>query len=1165
MTIRITLILLSLLLSLTTQALPPGRPLVRTASPAPTPTLEFVENRGQWDARARYMAELPAGRLFLTSTGFTYTLADPAALQAAHEHTTGTPAPTLRSHAYAMLFEGGNSRATVQGNKPTAEVRNYYLGKDPSHWASKVPGFREVTYTNVYPGIGIKLYENAAALLEYDFTVAPGARPDQIRLRYQGAGAVELREGMLRIKTSVGEVIEQAPKAWQEAPGGQRQAVSCQYELRNGVVSFRLGTYDVRRPLVIDPTVVFSSYTGSTADNWGYTATYDEDGNMYSGGVAFGPGFPTSLGAFDQSFAAAMDIAIIKYDTRKQGTAARLYATYLGGEAADAPHSLVVNALDQLVILGSTSSRNFPTSRSAYDASFNGGAAVDPLNGNFDSPTYYQNGSDLVVSILSPQGNALVASTYLGGSGNDGLTLRAGLQNNYGDAFRGDIITDGANNVYLVSTTQSTNFPVGGGGRGTLRGAADAVVAKLNANLSSLLWSTLLGGSADEGACSIQLSTDQAVYVAGSSTSSDFPVTSGAFLTTTPTGTNGFVARFATSGSTVQAATLLGTAENDLAYFVQLDGANNVYVLGQTDGRYPITPGLYGVAGGQQFIQKLTPDLKTGLYSTAFGSGQPQAHDLSPTAFLVDDCERVYLCGWGGSTNRGYGPSFMGRLPVTPNAIKPSSDGSDFYLVQFGAGLRNIEYATFYGENGGAGEHVDGGTSRFDKRGMVYQAVCGSCRGTGGFPTPPGANYFSKTNGSINCNNAAFKIDFGIIVADPGPTRYVCADNGPIVLGGQPAGGTWQGPGVSRLPNGSYQFLPSAELVGRNVLYYTATTTGVCQSTRPLRMIVTPVRTITIPPVPALCADGAPVTLQVTPAGGTWSQVKGLTGNVFNPRQAGPGTYTLTYSLSDSLGCGSATRVITVNAPPTPVAGPNLTLCAYETQTITLTGASPAGGVWSGPGVTADGHFTPPDTKLRGGIFTLTYTVTANGCPATATRQVLLAPSPTVNFPLSVPECAIAPRYPGQPVPTGLAPFSCPFEPVLTGGTYEWDFGDGSPISKEEKPVHIFTTPGTYLVKLTARYSNCTVETSFAPVVVGEVFVPNIITPNGDTKNETFIPHFSCQPASLRVFSRWGAKVYETTTYRNDWSGANLPDGTYYYHLQDTEGRTAKGWLTVQR
>jgi gliding motility-associated-like protein len=307
-----------------------------------------------------------------------------------------------------------------------------------------------------------------------------------------------------------------------------------------------------------------------------------------------------------------------------------------------------------------------------------------------------------------------------------------------------------------------------------------------------------------------------------------------------------------------------------------------------------------------------------------------------------------------------------------------------------------------------------------------------------------------------------------------------------------------------------------------------------------------------------VCINATNITMQATPAGGTWSG-PGMLGNVFSPRQAGVGTHTITYTMSDTLGCGVVTRQVVVQPLPQVTAGAPITLCAYETQPIQLQGASPAGGTWSGPGVTAAGLFTPPNTNLKGANLTLTYTYSLNGCANSATRQLVLAPSPTNNFPLNVPECTSAPQY------TGLAPFTHQFEPVLAGGTYEWDFGDGSPKSVEASPTHVFEQPGTYNVKLVARYANCTVETGFVPVVIGDVFVPNIITPGDDDKNDKFVPRFSCQPATLRIFSRWGNKVYETPNYRNDWRGENLPDGMYYYHLRDAEGRSVKGWVQVKR
>ncbi|MFD2786982.1 DUF7948 domain-containing protein [Hymenobacter rubripertinctus] len=1156
---RLLTLLMLWLIPLTLPAAP--RPVL---SPAPDQTLEFVENKGQWPAQVRYQAELPGGRLYLTPTGFTYSFLDPAGLRALSHHQEAPasaplqPAPPapVRGHAYTVTFEGGSSRATLQPAQPTAGLRNYFLGSTPREWASAVRGYRQVRYAGVYPGIEVQVYENAQQHLEYDFQLAPGAKPTDIRLRYAGPQSLRISpEGHLLIATSVGTITEQAPQAWQTAANGARQPVACRFELQGQTVRFWLGSYDAGRPLIIDPTVLFSTFTGSTADNWGFTATYDAQGNMYSGGVVFGAGYPTSPGAFQTNFGGSGDVAIIKYKVTATGPAARLYATYLGGSSTDAPHSLIVNGRDELVILGTTGSANFPVSSGAVQRAFRGGATVGGRGAN--DVMGYPQGSDLFVATLSPDGTRLVASTYLGGTGNDGLNLL--LTNNYGDPWRGDVLTDGDNNVYLASVTQSSNFPVAQALQSRLQGPSDAVVCKLPRLLNALTWSTFLGGAQNDAAFSLQLTPDRHLYVAGGTTGPDFPAAATAAQPQWNGGRDGFVVCFTPAGTALRYSTYLGTSSDDLAFFLQLDNSGDVYVLGQTSSaNYPITPGLYGTKGAHQFIHKLTADLSTTAYSTVFGT-TVGTHDISPTAFLVDDCERVYVSGWGGSGNDGYGGGSTAGLQVTPDAVQASTDGNDFYLAQFKAGLTGLEYATFFGELGGKGEHVDGGTSRFDKKGVVYQSVCGGCGGTQGFPQPAGAGYYTTRNASTNCNNAAFAISFGVVVAEPGPTRYVCATDGPVVLGGQPGGGTWSGAGVSRRPDGSYLFTPGPALVGRNVLQYSVKTTGICVSTRPLRIIVLPVLPVDIAPVPAFCANDAAFPLKATPAGGTWTGPRGLSGNVFDPRQSGPGTFTLTYSLTDSLGCGQATRTVVVNPLPTPQAGPNLTFCAYQTQAVQLTGASPAGGTWSGAGVTPGGLFTPPDTKLRGGIFTLTYTVTEKGCPAAATRQVLLAPSPSLNFPLSVPECTAFPQY------TGLAPFTCAFEPVLAGGTYEWDFGDGSAPSTEERPRHLYETPGSYQVKLTARYANCTVETSFVPVVVGRTFVPNIITPNHDGLNETFIPYFSCQPATLRLFSRWGSKVYETTNYRNDWRADNLPDGLYYYHLRDAGGRSAKGWLTVQR
>ena len=1172
----------SSLLLLTAPHLLAAVPSSPSQAPPEGASLEFIENKGQWDSPVRYAAALPAGRLFVGATGFTYSFLDPAALRS-HSHHGADDAPkapasdVLRGHTYSVTFEGANRSPVLVGEEVTPAPYNYFRGNNPRRWVSNAHSFRRLRYTNLYPGIGAVVYENAGQHLEYDFQVSPGAKPAAIKLRYAGSNRLTLSpEGNLLIETSIGKVTEQAPRAWQDIKG-QRVAVPCAFVLQGSTVSFRPGPYDARYALTIDPTVIFSSFTGSTADNWGFTATYDAQGNMYSGGIVLDVGYPTSPGAFDTSFSGTTDIGIIKYNTAVTGPAARLYATYLGGRSMEAPHSMVVNPQGELVVMGSTGSTNFPTTTGAFDTSHNGGPRITPDDG-FE-PFLYDNGADIFLAKLSANGSTLTGSTLVGGSGTDGVVARLGTGSNgapstidglpgspvtnYGDQFRGDVVTDGDGNIYVASVTNSTNFPTPNGFRTSFQGGGfDAVVIKLSANLRTLLWATYLGGNSAEAAYSLQLDATRGVYVAGGTLSNNFPTTAGSLQASFQGGVDGFVSHLSNTGSALLHSSFVGTTAYDQAFFVQLDAAGNVYLLGQTQGQMPISAGCYGVANGRQFIQKLNPALSTRFYGTRIGSGNTLFPDISLTAFLVDDCERIYISGWGGQVNDRSLPlngSSTRGLPVTANAIQSATDGSDFYLAQFRPGMQSLEYATFYGEQGGrSGEHVDGGTSRFDKKGVVYQAVCGGCGRTSGFPVPPGVNTYSTTNRSNNCNNAAFKIDFGIITADPGPSRYVCLNNGPILLGGTPAGGTWSGPGVSAVAGGGYQFTPSTARLGVNILTYSVMATGTCVSSRPLRMTVTPERQMTFAPITPKCVSSGSVPLTATPAGGTFSG-PGVSGNTFNPLTAGVGTHTLTYSISDTLGCGSISQTVTLSVQPQVRAGRDTTLCADQIQAFQLRGMSPAGGTWSGTGVTPDGMFTPPNTNNRGSIYQLSYTYSVNGCSSVATRTVVLAPTSSVNAPLNLPECSANPQY------TGLAPFTYQFEPILAGGTYDWDFGDGTERSTEASPTHLYANPGSYRVKLTARYAGCVVETAFAPVEVGEMKVPNIITPNGDSLNDSFKPLFSCKPTHLQVFNRWGTLVYETKDYHNDWSGKSLPDGVYYYLLRDTDERRAKGWLEVKR
>src|SRR5688572_19679704 len=821
----------------------------------PETSLEFVTNQNQWESAVKYSAALPGGRLFLKQDQWLFSFVDQSQFAGHGKPAAAKPATEsdlIRAHAYTVTFLKANKQAELKPVNPTPGTRNFFLGNDPEKWASNVKAYEEITYQELYPGIDTRIYENHKKL-KYDFLVAPKTDPQVIQMEYAGADKLYIQDGNLVIKTSVNTVTEQKPIAYQLI-NGKRKEVPCAFRLEGNILSFDFPKgYRKNLPLIIDPTLVFSSYSGATADNWGFTATYDSQGNMYSGGVVFflsGGTYPVTPGAYQVSPRGVSDIGIMKYNPNASGPSSRLWATYLGGFGAEAPHSLVVNSLDELLILGTTSSSNFPVTTSAYDRIFNSGVFIDPLN--FGSTDYlqYSPGSDIFISKLSAAGNSLLGSTYLGGTNNDGLLrFTSPLVRNYGDQFRGDIFTDGNDNIYIASSTSSLDFPVVNGFQSQYGGGFnDAVICKFSPNLQSLVWSSFLGGPGSDAAFSVQVDPQANIYICGGTTSNNLAQTTGAFKPTFTNGTDaveGFASKISNTGSLIRTTYIGASAGYDQTYFLQLDGSNNVYLLGQSATVYPSTPGVYTGSLGRQFIQKLNTDLTAGVFSLSFGSGaSANKFDISPTAFLVDNCERIFVCGWGGIDNQldiKYVQGNTFNLPVTGNARQLTTDGSDFYLMQLSQHGTTLEYATFLGGNSAtSAEHVDGGTSRFDKRGFVYHAVCGGCGGTNAFPTTPNAwaaqNGNAAPGNSDNCNAAAFKFDFAVSSAIAGLKQSVCQNAAPFtVTGATPAGGVWSGTGVT--PAG--QFNPQQAGLGAHVLTYTVTV-GNCISQSNKVMTVVP-------------------------------------------------------------------------------------------------------------------------------------------------------------------------------------------------------------------------------------------------------------------------------------------------------------------------------------
>jgi hypothetical protein len=735
----------------------------------PPSRIRFVGNRNQWNCDIYFAAGIPGGNMLLTNTGFRYVFIDGRHIEEMHDHahsassdfSEATGSPDVKGVIVNVAFMGANKHSIPAGSIQTAEYYNFFIGNDPGRWASEVYGYHHVRYPQLYNGIDLRVY-SAGDHVKYDLVVAQNANPGDIRIQYEGAEKLWLDNGNLYVKTELGEIIERRPLSYQIIDGF-KCTVPSEFILQEGILSFDFPEgYDSCYELVIDPLLIFSTYSGSTADNWGSTATPGEKGNVYSAGVTnhyvgavLSGTFPATTGSFQTTYGGLYDIGILKYDSLGKTL---LYASYLGGAESESPHSLVMNQQHELIVLGTTGSSDFPTSGTAYDRTFNGGTAANHV-------VSYRFGSDITVSRISADGKTLLGSTYLGGSNNDGLNLNA-LARNYGDQLRGDVATDANGNIYISSVTSSIDI-----GAGNPYGGSDydAIVVKMPASLATVSWIRYVGGNGIDAAHTIKLDSENNIVVAGGTSSTDFPVTAGAFQTTYSGEIDGWIARLDNQNGNIRTATYTGTAMYDQVYILDLNRSDEVYVFGQTTGDKQPSPGLYGVPNSGQFIQKFNKDLSKEAFYTVFGSGKGTP-DISPTAFMVSDCNYLYMSGWGGSLNLALSGAFSTstfNLPVTNDALQKTTSGHDFYFIVLAEEAKELLYATFLGGNVSQ-THVDGGTSRFDKKGIVYHAVCAGCRSgrassSSDFPTTSGVH--SRTNKSLNCNNVAFKFDLSSLRA----------------------------------------------------------------------------------------------------------------------------------------------------------------------------------------------------------------------------------------------------------------------------------------------------------------------------------------------------------------------------------------------------------------
>jgi len=409
----------------------------------------------------------------------------------------------------AIEYLNSNRFAKIQPLDPKNTRASEFIGRDPARWRTNIPTFGRIMEEGLYPGIDLVYYGSGAGM-EYDFVVAPGSDPGRIRMRVGGAQKLVLNtDGDLVVRTASGDLVQHRPLVYQTVEGARR-TVDGGFVIANDVtagvqVSFRVGRYDRSLPLTIDPQISFSSFLGDFDEDVALSVAVDNAGNTYVAGYSTS----NNLGGDEDVMVASIDPTgkTLNYIAQASGSFG------IGGSSDDVANGIAVDGYGSAVIVGSTTSADFPTTQNSFQ----------PAGGGGDY--------DAFLMRLDPTGQNLIYATYLGGSGDD-------------EAW--SVKIDATGNTYLTGDTTSNDFPATTGAyRTTNSGATDGFIARFD-NTGNRIWATYFGGNSDENSYSIAIDPAGNSYVTGFTDSGNFP-TQNAFQGTYRGGDDAFVLKLNSS------------------------------------------------------------------------------------------------------------------------------------------------------------------------------------------------------------------------------------------------------------------------------------------------------------------------------------------------------------------------------------------------------------------------------------------------------------------------------------------------------------------------------------------------------------------------------------------------------------------------------------------
>ncbi len=572
-----------------------NRPAQLTPDPGfgSTP-LYFVANQGQTDRGVLYYATTPGQTLWLTQGGLVF-----------NQGMAWQGEGAARA-AVTFLFKNASPNVQLSAADEADYRVSYFYGRDESEWKTDIPTSRAVLYKNLYDGVDLKVY-GVGGDLEYDWVIRPGANPGAVRFGYTGVSGAHIdKHGDLIVTTARGDLRHRKPDAYQILDGKKVDVAASFRSLGDEEYGFAVSAYDPRRELVIDPLIIVSStYLGGHADDFLPSIAYDASGAVYIAGFTESTDFPPVKVSMPRN-----DAFVTKLSSDGQSLVySAFFPAFLsqfGGLVG-----VAVDGKGSAYLVGHTNSRNFPV-KNAFQETRKG-----PRDAFFLK--------------LTPNGKGLVFSSYLGGSESD---------------YCPHVAVDSTGSFYLSGYTYSSDFPTRKALQKTLSGTEDVFISKFASDGKSLIYSTFLGGHQTEYSSGLAVDGEGAAYICGNTESPQFPLKDAFQKKYGGGGEDGFITKLSPSGDWLIYSSFIGGSSYDLCYGLAVDKTGAVYLTGDTWGSFPLKNALQNTRKGgiEGWIAKVALDGESLNYSTYLGGtntdiGRKIAVDDNGVAYVVGETE----------------------------------------------------------------------------------------------------------------------------------------------------------------------------------------------------------------------------------------------------------------------------------------------------------------------------------------------------------------------------------------------------------------------------------------------------------------------------------------------------------------------------------------------